>query len=258
VLGLALGAPGACAPRRLKLPPGPGAPFDGFAAAYADASRACAGVRTLTAELALSGRAGRTKLRGRVLAGVERPDRVRLEGVAPFGAPAFIFVSRDGRATLFLPRDDRVLRDAPAASIVEALTGVPLGPADLAAALSGCAVPAAEASGGRRFSDGWAAVDLASGATVYLRQGGTAWMIVAAIGRGYTVEYPDWLGDRPARVRVRTPDAAAVPADLSVALSQVDINVDLEEAAFEVDVPAGAQPIALDELRQAGPLGIRD
>jgi hypothetical protein len=257
-LGIALGALGACAPRPLKLPEGPGAPFDGFAAAYAEASRACAGVRTLTAELALSGRAGRTKLRGRVLAGFERPDRARLEGVAPFGAPVFIFVARGGRATLLLPRDGRVLRDAPPASIVEALTGVPLGPADLAAALSGCGLPPAQPVGGRRFSDGWGSVDLERGATVYLRQQGAGWIIAAASGRGYTVEYSERAGDRPARVRVRTSETAAVPADLSVALSQVDINVDLDAAAFEVDVPADAQPITLAELREAGPLGIRN
>jgi hypothetical protein len=256
VCGLALGAVDACAPRPLKLPQGPGDPFDEFAAAYAEASRACAGVRTLTAELALSGRAGRTKLRGRVLAGVERPDRARLEGVAPFGAPVFVFVTRDGRATLLLPRDDRVLRDAAPAAIVEALTGVPLGPADLAAALSGCGVPVAPPSAGRRFADGWAAVELESGATVYLRHRGSAWTIAAAVGRGYTVDYPERSAERPARVRIRTTDAAGVSADLSVALSQVDINVDLEAAAFEVDVPPGAQPITLDELREAGPLGI--
>jgi hypothetical protein len=255
---LALGVTGACAPRPLRLPQGPASPFDGFAAAYAEASRACAGVRTLTAELALSGRAGRTRLRGRVLAGVERPDRARLEGVAPFGAPAFIFVARDARATLLLPRDDRVLRDAPPAAIVEALTGVALGPEDLAAALSGCGVPPAQPIEGRRFGDGWGTIDLEGGVTVYLKQRGAAWIIAAASNRGYIVEYGERSGDRPTRVRIRTTEGAAAAADVSVALSQVDINVDLEAAAFEVDVPADAQPITLEELRDGGPLGAKN
>jgi hypothetical protein len=81
--------------------------------------------------------------------------------------------------------------------------------------------------------------------------------VVAAVLDSYTVEYPEWTGDRPARVRLRTKDGASATADLSVGLSQVDINTDLDPAAFEVDVPADAAPISLDELRDAGPLGHR-
>ena len=43
--------------------------------------------------------------------------------------------------------------------------------------------------------------------------------------------------------------------DLRLALSQVEINVALDPIVFTVIVPAGAQPIGLDELRRAGPLG---
>ena len=248
----------ACAPRPLELPTGPGVPFGEAAAAYAEATTACGAARTLTAELSVSGRAGRVKLRGRVLAGLERPDAVRLEGLAPFGAPAFVFVSKNGRATLLLPRDNRVLRDAPPAEIVEALMGVAMAPPALAAALTGCGVPLSEARNGRRFGEDQAAIDLASGATVHLRRQGARWGIVAAVAslpRAYTVEYPDWQTERPGRVRVRTGDGAPVVAELSVTLSQVDINTELDPAAFEVEVPADAAPITLDELREAGPLG---
>jgi hypothetical protein len=250
-----LGLASACAPRPLVLPSGPGAPFDDAAAAYAEATRACAGVRTFTAELALSGKAGRTKLRGRVLAGLERPDGVRLEGVAPFGAPAFIFVARGGRATLLLPRDNRVLRDAEPAAVVEALIGVPLDPEALAAALTGCGTLAAEVRSGRRYGDDQAMIDLASNTSVFLRLQAGRWRVVVAIAGTYTVEYPESSGDRPARVRLRTKEGAPVAADLSVVPSQVDINTDLDPAAFEVEVPPDAAPITLDELRDAGPLG---
>ena len=50
-------------------------------------TRACAAVRTMTAELALSGRAGRERLRGRVVAGLAAGGQARLEGLAPFGPP---------------------------------------------------------------------------------------------------------------------------------------------------------------------------
>ncbi|MGH9315228.1 MAG: hypothetical protein ACRD1S_18745, partial [Vicinamibacterales bacterium] len=207
------------------------------------------------AELALSGRAGRTKLRGRVLAGLERPDAVRLEGVAPFGAPAFIFVSEGGRATLLLPRDNRVLRDASPAAVVEALTGMPLAPDALAAALDGCGVPSAAVVSGRLHGDDHAMIRLASKTSVYLRRRSGRWGIAAAIAESYTVEYPESVSDRPARVRVRTKPGASAAADLSVGLSQVDINTDLDPATFGVDVPADAAPMTLEELRDAGPLG---
>ncbi len=248
-------AVGACAPRPLELPSGPGTPFADADAAYTEATRGCAGVRTLTAEIALSGKAGRTRLRGRVLAGLERPDSVRLEGIAPFGAPVFIFAAKGGRATLLLPRDNRVLRDAAPAAVVEALTGVPLAPDALAAALNGCGAPTGQVVSGRLYGDGRAMIELASRASVYVDRRSGRWRIAAAIVDSYTVEYPEWAGDRPARVRVRTKGGASATADLSVGLSQVDINTDLDPAAFDVDVPADAAPLTLEELRDAGPLG---
>jgi len=138
----------ACAPGRPALPTGAGRPFADAPAALDAASAACRGVRTWTAELGLSGRSGRQKLRGRLIAGLA-PAALYLEAVAPFGRPIFQLAARDGRATLWLPRDDRILRDAAPADVVEALTGVALGPDALRALVSGCVAPAPAASGGR-------------------------------------------------------------------------------------------------------------
>jgi outer membrane lipoprotein-sorting protein len=44
-------------------------------------------------------------------------------------------------------------------------------------------------------------------------------------------------------------------ADVTARLSDVNINVTLAPAVFEVEVPSGAEPITIDELRRAGPLG---
>ena len=96
------------APKAPALPSGGGAAFPDAAAAYAEATSQCRGVRTLSAELALSGRAGRQKLRGRILGGFAEPGHVRLEAPAPFGRPVFTLVVRDGTATLVLNRDRRV------------------------------------------------------------------------------------------------------------------------------------------------------
>jgi outer membrane lipoprotein-sorting protein len=249
-----------CARARITLPNDPGIPLPDFKTIHTQLSTACAGVRTLTAEIGMSGRAGRQKLRGRVVAGFARPASMRLEGVAPFGPPAFILVARGENATLVLPRDERVLRGARPEDILGALTGVTLGPADLQAILTGCVVPAPQALDARRHANGWASIDLAGGATIYLQpvRGGTpdatGWQIRAATRAGWQIEYPSWSGSFPQTVRLQSAQAPAM-VDLTAALSQVETNKDLEEAAFTVNVPQGAEPISLDELRDAGPLG---
>ena len=219
----------------------------------------CAGVRTLTAEIAISGRAGRQKLRGRVVAGFARPASMRLEGVAPFGPPAFILVARGEDATLLLPREPRVLRGAKPEEILGALTGITLGPADLEAILTGCVVPAPQAIDARRHANGWASIDLSGGATLFLEpvRGTSAapdWTIRAATRAGWQIEYPAWSGNFPQSVRLRS-DQPSLMVDLTAALSQIETNKDLADAAFAVAVPPGAEPITLDELRDSGPLG---
>ena len=49
-------------------------------------------------------------------------------------------------------------------------------------------------------------------------------------------------------------DRPGVDVDLTAAVSQLETNVQIDEAAFSVDVPPGASELSLAELRQAGPL----
>ena len=163
-------------PPRPALPTGSGTPFPGFAAAYDQATEDCRAVTTITAELALSGRAAGTKLRGRINAGFAAPDDIVLEGLAPFGKPVFVLVGRGGQATLWLPRDERVLRGAPPAAIVEALAGVALTPSELRAAVAGCGLGVAAPTNGRMLEGDWAAVDSSAG-TVYLRRVDGRWRV---------------------------------------------------------------------------------
>jgi hypothetical protein len=246
-----------CARPHITLPTDPGIPLPDFRAIHMQVSAACTGVRTLTAEMALSGRAGRQRLRGRVVAGFARPASMRLEGVAPFGPPAFILVASGETATLLLPRDERVLRGAKPEEILGALAGVTLGPADLQAILTGCVVPAPQPTDGRRHANGWASIDLAGGATIFLQptSGGT-WTLRAARRAGWRIEYPAWSGNLPQSVRLQS-DQPALMVDLTVGLSQIETNKDLENAAFTVNVPRDAEPITLDELKESGPLGAR-
>jgi outer membrane lipoprotein-sorting protein len=256
VIGLALAGQG-CAPKRFAAPADPGVPVAAFAEAWQQVAAPCLGVRALTAELALSGRAAGTRIRGRVQAGFEAPGRIRLEGVAPFGQPVFILAGDGTRATLLLPRDDRVVRAAEAADILDALAGVRLDADTLRAVVAGCAMTAAP-TGATAHGD---LVRFAfDGGAVYVRTRGARRRIVAAEAPPFLVEYLDEAaaGPWPRRVRISRalPDDQRV--DLTIAIAQVETNMTLPAAAFTIDVPAGAMPMTLDELRAAGPLGARD
>lgn len=242
-----------CAARGFVVPTDPGTPLPDLRQIQTQVFDACTGVRTLEGELSLSGRAGEQRLRGRVIAGFERPASMRLEGVAPFGAPAFILVTRGDTATLLLPREGRVVRDARPEELLGALTGVALAPEDLLAILTGCVVPSPRATAGRVHGNGLASLDLDGGATLYLRRPAAAWLPAAARRDGWVIEYPAMGGMFPAAVRLRS-EGGAVDVDLTATLSQVQTNLDLLAATFSVEIPATAAPLTLDELRDAGPL----
>lgn len=241
----------ACAARRVALPTGPGTPFADAGPAYEQATKECRNVRTVRATLGLSGRAGSMTLRGNVDAGFEAPDKIRLEGRHPLGRPVFILVSPGSRSTLYMPRENRVLQNALAADIVEALVGLKLTPEDLRRVVSGCGFDVGEPSEGRQYGD-LAAVTV-GGTTSYLRQEQGQWRIVGAARLPLTVQYSGFASGRPSVLRVQASGAPA--ADVTVRLSDVSLNVTLEPEVFAVDVPAGADPLTLDELRRAGPLG---
>jgi outer membrane lipoprotein-sorting protein len=248
-LGLA-----SCAPKAPTFPTGSASPFPEYEQAWTEASRDCAAARTLTASVALSGRVRKTKLRGRIDAGFAAPSSVRLEGVAPFGRPIFVLVATGDRGTLVLPRDNRVLRDAPPEQIVEALAGVPFGAADLLALITGCGLSSSSApTAGSAYPDGWVAVQFARG-YAYLRQVSGRWRVAAASEAQIAVHYELDRDGRASAIRVLVTDPSAA-ADLTLRISELDVNVALDPRTFAVEVPAGAEPITLDELRRAGPLG---
>jgi len=245
-------------PPRVTLPTGAGLPFPGFASAYAESTAECRAVKTMSASLSLSGRAGATKLSARIDAGFADAGRLRLEGyprVSFGGKPFFVLVSRGGDATLVLTRDARVLTAAAPAAIIEALTGIALDPDRLRAVVSGCGLAATDPTDGRSFDNGWASVD-AGDTTVFLRQLEGRWRVAAARRESLTVEYTDFSSGRPSTLRLHTTAGAGVaPADLRLRISQVEINGPIDNAVFDADVPRNATPITLEELRRAGPLG---
>ncbi len=246
-----------CAPAPPTLPVGTGSPYPGYRSAYEQATKGCTAVKTLTASMGMSGHAGSTKLRGRIDAGFAAPDRARLEGLHPvFGGPVFVLVADGGRGTLVLTREDRVLRDAPPDQIVEALAGVALGPDALRTAISGCGFGGSPGEG-REYSNGWVAAPTGDG-DLYLRRGAAGWEVAAATRGPVTIAYADYASGRPATIRIRAQSAGLTNADLTLRLSDVDINTTLDARTFQIELPDKPIPLTLDELRRAGPLGDRD
>ena len=251
LLGVGLALAAGCGGRPVSLPSAGGVPFPEAASAYAEATSACRNVRTLGAELALSGHAGAQKLHGRLLGGFAEPGQVRLEAPAPFGKPVFTLVVREGTATLVLNRARRVIRDAPPAALVEALAGVALGPDELRAAVAGCGLGVEEVSSGQSFPGNWVALD-GLRSRVWLRRVGGAWQLSASARDQIELRYESFSSGRPSIVRLRTTPSQGPATDLTLRLSQLDINVPFGEDVFELEIPDDATPLTLDELRRSG------
>jgi hypothetical protein len=265
LVALALGAAACATAATIRLPDGPWADEPSAAGAFESASAACRGVRTLTAELGVRGKAGRSKIRGRVLAGFERGGSLRLEAPAPFGAPVFILVSRANRATLLLPRDRRILRDVAVDDVLDAITGLRRSSDDVLALLAGClAADAASAGTGQRSSGGWLRVGLTGGVTAFLASDGGGWRVAGgqgepgAGGAAWSVSYAAFASGFPGAVTIRQEAGSGEPETaLTFQVSQLETNVPIDPRAFEIIVPQDSQPLTLDELRQSGPLADR-
>jgi hypothetical protein len=224
------------------------------------ATASCRGFRSLEGELALSGRAGGERVRGRVLTGLESGGAVRLEAVAPFGAPFFILAGRDERATLLLPRERRVLKDTAVSDVLGRITGLSLGANDLRLVLSGCLAEQPSPSEGRQWPGGWQAVTIGPERVAYLRTMSGRAVLVAADYGPWHVDYSGHAAGFPRVVRVRSASRAGVEKaeadaiDITARLEQLDTNTQINPRAWVVEIPSDAEPMTLDELRSIAPL----
>lgn len=255
-----------CAARTPPRPAGSPTADPAAAEAFATATSACRGFRSIEGELALSGRAGSQRVRGRVLTGLEAGGHVRLEAPAPFGAPFFILAGRAETATLVLPRERRALKDAAVAAVLERLTGLSLGADDLRRILSGCLADGAEPSNtgsssrgvcamgcnGRQWPGGWRAVTIAPERVAYLRQVQGRPTLVAADYGSWQVDYSQHANGFPRQVRVRRAGDGAV--DITARVEQLEVNTQIDPRAWAVEVPSDADPMTLDDLRSMAPL----
>ena len=252
----------ACASRTPPRPAGVPASDPTALVAFANATAACRGFRSLTGELSLSGRASNERIRGRVIAGLEAGGLVRLEGLAPFGPPVFILAGRAEQATLLLPREHRVLRDTRVSAVLERLTGLALGAEDLRLMVSGCLADNAVPTDGKQWPGGWQAVSLAPDRVAYLRVRQGVPVVVAADYGPWHLDFSEHAGGYPRVVRVRRlrqgfgaqGRAGDLITDVTARIGGLEVNVTIDPLAFTLDVPADADPMTLDELRSVAPL----
>ncbi len=134
------------------------------------------------------------------------------------------------RPRSYFPRDAQVLRDAPVAAVLDALTGLALDAADLRRLIFGCVV--GEGGRGRKYGTSWQVVE-AGDTRAFLKNG----VLVAADYLGWQVDYAAHDGGIARSVRVRRvlPRGAI---DLVAVLSSVETNSISTAAAFTVAVPA--------------------
>lgn len=245
----------ACAPGRpaIHLPSGPGAPLPDPAAIWDSVAAPCRGVRSMEFMLSVGGQADGARMRRTRMRGAVEGGALRLEALAPFGAPVFILVAPAGDrgATLLLPRDRRVIRDARAGDLLDALAGLDLDPADVHALLTGCLAPGAPAVAARGYGGDWTAIDLEGGATAFVRDPGGGAVVTAGQRNGLTVAYRDHVRGLPRGFRIVAPAGPGTggDTDLDAVLSRVSINTPLDPAVFTVDVPPALLPMTIEELR---------
>ena len=162
--------------------------------------------------MSVHGRAGGHRLRGRLSAGLARPSSARLEAVAPFGEPVFVFVATNDDASLLLPRDRRVLEHGNPADVLEAVSGVPLDAAMLRSLVTGCA-DRPDASDAVAFGDDWRVAPDGSDDVYFRRDAGNgSWRIVSTTKRGaWRADYSMFENGLPHAVRlVSQPPGASI------------------------------------------------
>lgn len=204
--------------------------------------------------LGLTGKLGARRIRGLASAvlyvAVTADGRVGLEAQVS-SQRVFRLGGTADRATLFLPADQRVVIDR-ADDIVDALIGVRLSPERLFAILGGCVSAGDTAATGERVGDTLRI--RTPEAVVFLSRQAGRWTPVAVDFDDLLVDYQAWHGAVPRRVLLRSHGTASSPVVITLNVRDVELNLPPAPAAFVVNVPDGASPMSIDELRSSGPL----
>jgi hypothetical protein len=234
-----------CAVHGFKPPTGPAVPAPDGLAIWQRASAQCRSATTFSAQLHVSGTANGQRVRGTIDGAVTAADRIYLRANAPFGQTAFTLGGAGDRATLYLPHDNRVTIGR-AAEIVDAMTGLSLGPRDLLGVLSGCVFKTDGDVEVTRIGDHLRVK--ASAGEVFLRQSRGDWEIEGGVLAGLVIGYTTRSGGWPTRVVITSAAASTNDVALRIDIEQVSTEP-LPDSTFVITVPSDAQPLAMNELR---------
>ncbi len=233
----------------IQVPSGASVSVSEHRAIWNDLSRPCRSVQSTDLVITFRGFNGERSLRRtRARAAVKRPGLLRLEGMTPFGAPAFILIAKPDDAILLLPRERQVVQDASASDLLYFLSGLSLEPDDVHALLTGCVVQDGVSLSAQTYGDDWIAIDLSGGATVYSRRSSISPVISMGKVGDIIVEYSEHVRGLPRKLRIQTV-AATPPTDLTIELTQVNVNTVINPEAFEVSVPPTFSSVAFDDFQ---------
>jgi hypothetical protein len=70
-------------------------------------------------------------------------------------------------------------------------------------------------------------------------------------GGDWRADYSQVVNGFPRRVRLRSTDGQV---DLVASVQQLEVNTGIDDAAFDVAIPPGTEPMTLAELRSVAPL----
>lgn len=244
-----------CATSFFVPPTGPGEPAADGVARWAALTTSCRGLRAYHAQLHLSGRvAGRGFPTLAAGVAVTRAGAIAFE--ARLSGPVFLLGGTRDQATLLLTRDRRSVT-GPAAALVEALSGVALGPDRLLAVLSGCVAADPVAISASAFDGGAVTrIELRSGDVAFLGREAGHDVVRAGAFDQVRVTYGRLLASGyPQRIDLRTAPGREPEVSLSLRVDSATVDPVLPASIFDVAVPAGTQPMSLEDLRASGPLG---
>ena len=200
-------------------------------------------VQRYQAIVRVRGKGPEGKFRATELIIFERPDRVRVELVATFGASRWIAVASAGEITVLFPRSREYLEESAVEDVVGALLGIRLSPFEVMAILVGTGLPITSSSLVRAERYGEKVRLLLKEGRVELEGD----QVREAKREGYRVIYPTaWKQTGRA-----APDRIELVSDgllASLSVDDLDINIRLDPEAFVVTLPAGAGRLGLAQI----------
>ena len=200
-------------------------------------------VQRYQAVVRVRGKGPEGKFRATELIIFERPDRIRVELLATFGASRWIAVASAGEITVLFPRSREYLEESAVEDVVGALLGIRLSPLEVMSILAGTGLPVTAPSLVRAERHGEKVRLLLEEGRVEL----VSDQVREAQRAGYRVIYPtDWK--RKGRT---APDRIEIVSDtieVSLTVDDLDINIRLDPEAFVVTIPEGAVRLGLAQI----------